>query len=134
MTIITDQDTSVGREGLKVQSTHTACPTSRRYLYCGQGRDSVSIVQNKMLADEEIRNTTSNVLTYMKSNMPNTEPSAEITDYEIQAVVDEQLPLAEKNRMMERIIRCPDSLNRMESLIRQKNLLREWWRSEWKDD
>jgi len=131
---ITDQDTSDCVEGLKVQSVHTACPNSRRYLYSAQGRDSVSIVQNKMLADEEVRDTTSNVLTYMKSNMPNTEPSAEITDYEIQAVVDEQMPLAEKNRMMERIIRCPDSLNRMEALIRQKNLLREWWRSEWKED
>lgn len=49
-----------------------------------------------------------------------------INDLEIQSLVDGELSGHDRNVLIERIHRSPDALKRLEDLMYQKFLLREW--------
>lgn len=52
-----------------------------------------------------------------------------ITDLELQALVDGELPPERRRTLMAEIIRTPDYLQRYESLKKQKAMLKEWWQN-----
>jgi tellurite resistance protein len=55
------------------------------------------------------------------------EYGAEVTDIEIQTLVDGQCKEDEKRRIMEAIMSSPLALARFDELLRQNTLLRNWW-------
>ncbi|MCE7887570.1 MAG: hypothetical protein DYH13_08755 [Alphaproteobacteria bacterium PRO2] len=52
-----------------------------------------------------------------------------ITDFDIQALVDNELGWEEEKSVRAHIESDPDARHRYEELIRQKRLLLEWWAS-----
>lgn len=50
-----------------------------------------------------------------------------ITDYDIQALVDNELDSKETNYVLHYIAKEPSALNRYKELIEQKILLNRWW-------
>lgn len=50
-----------------------------------------------------------------------------ITDYDIQALVDNELPYERKKEVMDRIKEDPNFNRRYQQLILQKQLLQLWW-------
>jgi len=52
-----------------------------------------------------------------------------ITDRDIQALVDDELSQEQAARVREYLLHDPRARYRYDSLIKQKQLLQEWWRS-----
>ncbi len=52
------------------------------------------------------------------------------TDYDIQALVDNELTWEDEKKVRDFIGRNPPAQKRYDELERQKNLLKEWWRSQ----
>lgn len=50
-----------------------------------------------------------------------------ITDYDIQALVDNALPEDEAKRVMDFTRKNPAAMKRYRELVKQKNLIRKWW-------
>lgn len=51
-----------------------------------------------------------------------------ITDYDIQALVDNELPWEEEKRIRAYITSNPDAHERYKELCRQRALLKDWWK------
>ena len=58
----------------------------------------------------------------------NLEAMKTITDYDIQALVDNELEYETAKKIRTRINNSPDACNRYQELIKQKHLLQEWWK------
>jgi anti-sigma factor RsiW len=52
-----------------------------------------------------------------------------ITDSDIQALVDDELSPDQAARVREHLLHHPRARHRYDSLVKQKQLLQEWWRS-----
>lgn len=52
-----------------------------------------------------------------------------ISDREIQALVDGELPADQADRVREYLLHHPRARHRYEALMKQKLLLKQWWRS-----
>ena len=52
----------------------------------------------------------------------------EVSDLDIQALVDGQILPAKQTALMNEIMKSPYALKRLEELLRQKSILREWWK------
>lgn len=50
-----------------------------------------------------------------------------ITDYDLQALVDNQLPQAERVRLYAYLKNSPEARERIKELLEQKELLHRWW-------
>ncbi len=57
-----------------------------------------------------------------------TMPQHTITDFDIQALVDNELGWEEEKRVWAYIETMPDATRRYKELLTQKRLLQEWWR------
>lgn len=51
-----------------------------------------------------------------------------ITDMDIQALVDDELETERINQVLQHLKENPDAAQRHETLIKQKILLKKWWR------
>ena len=51
-----------------------------------------------------------------------------ITDYDIQALVDNELSWEEEKRIRAHVVSNPDAHRRYKELCRQRNLLKDWWK------
>lgn len=49
-------------------------------------------------------------------------------DYDIQALVDDELEPDEARRVKRKVEQSPELQERYDEFIRQKKLLRQWWR------
>lgn len=54
-----------------------------------------------------------------------------VTDYDIQALVDDELEYEEAKRIRDHIERFPEAKKRYLELFSQKNILKMWWQSQW---
>ena len=54
---------------------------------------------------------------------------AEITEFDLQALVDGEFDIPTHARMMSHVVQNSQSLRRLEELYHQKELLKKWWRS-----
>lgn len=54
----------------------------------------------------------------------------QITDYDIQALTDEELDWETRKKVMDTINADPQSLKRYNHLKKQKSLLKNWWASQ----
>lgn len=52
-----------------------------------------------------------------------------VTDFDIQALVDEELPWEQAKYVRDYITLVPEAKRRYEELSRQKQLLKKWWSS-----
>jgi len=50
-----------------------------------------------------------------------------ITDYDIQALVDDELSHEEGKEVLSKLEQNRDARNRYNELMKQKNLLKSWW-------
>lgn len=51
-----------------------------------------------------------------------------VTDHDIQALVDGELSAEQAARVQDYLLHHPRARHRYEALIKQKQLLQEWWR------
>lgn len=56
-------------------------------------------------------------------------PHNQISDYDLQALVDDILDQEARQRLLRRVRENPRLWRRLEELRRQKTILKEWWRS-----
>lgn len=56
-------------------------------------------------------------------------PHNQISDYDLQALVDDILDQEARQRLLRRVRENPRLWRRLEELHRQKTILKEWWRS-----
>ncbi len=51
-----------------------------------------------------------------------------ITDYDLQALVDNELSWEEEKRVRAYVVSNPDAQRRYKELCCQRNLLKDWWK------
>lgn len=56
-------------------------------------------------------------------------PNNPITDYDLQALVDDTLDQEAHQRLLRKVKENPNLWRRLEELHHQKFILKEWWRS-----
>ena len=54
-----------------------------------------------------------------------------VTDYDIQALVDDELEYEEAKKIRDYVERNPGAKKRYLELFAQKNILKMWWHSNW---
>lgn len=62
-----------------------------------------------------------------------TTASKAVTDLDLQSIIDSGLDEKDRREVMKAVMASPDMLRRLEELILQNRLLKDWWQSAAKD-